>query len=403
MKKLFQALFTTLTLALTQTVAAQAPDTTVNGLNTFAFDLYNKVNTSGQNTVFSPYSLSSLLGILTTGSAGSTHAQLLKVLHLNNSNDIDGLNSRLDQINTALTQQKCSGNAKCDDQAVIIGNALWAENTFTYKPAFLTAMQQLHTMDFFRVDFAQSPDQATSKINGWVATKTKGYITNLIGRIPSGTRLILTNAIYFKGLWSLPFDAQETRQQSFYPENGKTIQVPMMNREGNFAYTDNDKLQMLVLNYNNSSLSMAIILPKTKHLQDVQQALNQSVFSQLVQSADDTDVILSMPKFKIESTFDSLSDDVAALGLTDAFGAKANFSNMTNDKLFISTIIQKALIQVDEKGTVAAAATGIMMATAIENPVKPVNFTVDHPFIFVIFDAKSGLILFMGQVVNPLG
>jgi serine protease inhibitor len=390
-------LFTLLSLTGIAPVSAQ-PDSSnpVTDLNAFAFDLYGKVSDSSQNTIFSPYSLSSLLGILVAGSAGKTHEQLVNVLHLNADENLNNLNAELDKLNTMLIS---SGS----NNAFAIGNALWADESFTYKNSFLNNMKSYHNINFFRVDFAHAPDQARDKINSWVGTATKGYIKKLFDNIPDTAKLVLTNAVYFKGLWTLPFEASGTESGAFTSGGGSKTQVPMMHQQDKFYYAENDMLQMLQMDYMKSTLAMVVLLSKPRHdLQEIRQALTNTLFLQLIQSSIPVQVNVSFPKFKVESTFNSLSQSLQALGLTDAFNAnKANFSNITNDKLFISQVIQKAVIQVDEKGTVAAAATGMVMTATAIMPAKPVDFIADHPFLFIIFDKQSGVIVFMGQVTNP--
>lgn len=401
MKKIIFLLF--LSFFTLSPASAQSNDT-VTSLNAFAFDMYSKVSEPNTNAVFSPYSLSSLLGILVSGSAGKTHDQLVKVLHLDPSKNLNNLNAELDKINTALTAKaSCAKPADCSGDATVIANAIWADQNFTYKNTFLNSLQPYHGINFFRVDFAHEPNQAKDKINAWVDSNTKGYIKNLFDEIPNTTKLVLTNAIYFKGSWQLPFQTDNTQPHTFTADNGNRSQALMMHQQDNFLYAEDDMLQMLQLPYAHSSLAMAILLPKPKHnLQELLHKMNDKSFEQLSRSCYPVDVNVSLPKFKLDSRFDSLSQSLQSLGLTQAFTNQANFSNITNDKLLISQVIQKAVIQVDEKGTVAAAATGLVMkATMALPPSKPINFMADHPFLFVIFDKQSGLIVFMGQVSNP--
>lgn len=393
MKKFFYTVFFTLFLFGFNAKADENSNNVVIGLNTFGFNLYKKI--ASENTIFSPYSLSSLLGILVTGSAGNTQSQLLHTLNLDKLKNIDALNNELDQINSGLIAQKHS---------FIIANALWADNNLSYKDAFLSAIQQLKSINFYRVNFAKSSKQAVIQINDWVSTKTKGYIKKLLDEnLPAATQLILTNAIYFKGSWELPFKAEDTNQQTFTLEKRNKIQVAMMHQSDYFDYAETDKMQMLQLNYAKSTLAMILLLPKPNYtLQQLQASFNPTIFSRLMQTSSHPQVIVSIPKFKIESTFESLNQPLQALGLTDAFSAKANFSNMATSPLQISEVIQKAIIQVDEQGTVAAAASGIVMTvTARMDQNKPVYFIADHPFMFIIYDKQTNLIIFMGQVTHP--
>ena len=402
MKKLLSYVLVLFSLTAVSNVNAKTNvSEVVDGMNAFAFDIYHKLSKPGQNAIFSPYSLSFLLEMLVSGSAGDTRVQLMHVLHLDRKTDLINLNTNLDQMNAALLA----------NHDIAIGNALWADEKLTYKPAFLNGMEKISAVSFNRVNFAMAPAQAADKINAWVAMKTNGYIKKLFDApFNAATMLVLTNAIYFKGLWALPFNASNTVQQTFTMANGSKIQVPMMHMTNNFNYADTDKLQMLQLNYSDSTLSIAIILPKEKHnLTEVQQSLDNDSFMKLIQFAAlaKPKVILSLPKFKLASKFGAeLIASLQVLGMADAFNTKSNFSNLiepTSMPLYVSAIIQKAIIEVDEKGTVAVAATGMTMfgRAAMINAPEPIRFTADHPFLFIIFDTKSGVILFIGQTDQP--
>jgi len=390
----------------------------VNGLNTFAFELYYKISNSNQNIIISPYSVSSLLSFLVSGAAENTRTQLIHLLHFENSQNPKLINAVLNKLNHSLSiTNQCESWISCrfnklskqlamqeDTQNFSIANALWTDTKFAYRPAFLTSMQLNHAVDFYSLDFTNKPEKSRIKINDWIESNTNGYIQNFLpeGSVTTATRLILTNAIYFKGLWTVPFKPEMTAPQAFILTDTQSVQVPMMHQQNKFSYAENADVQLLLLPYTHSTLAMAIVLPKVNHtLQEIEQKLNPSTLIQLLQTSRNQEVMVSLPRFKLESTFASLSNTIQSLGLTDAFNDRANFSHITHATLFISTIIQKALIQVDEKGTVAAAATGIVMATAMANEPPPVEFNANHPFLFIIYDTQSNLILFMGQVINP--
>ncbi len=420
MKKIITIILFLFTI-VSVSVSAASPSTdadsaaVVNGFNDFTFDLYHQVMQLDQNMIISPYSISSLLGILAAASAGNTRSQFAQIFHLNPNQNFNNVLAALDNINVSLKlSDNCTNWVHCkfkqwmrslqgneDTQDFDVANALWADKKFSYKQSFLDNLEKNTSIHFYRVDFTHDSEKMVNVINTWVEDHTNNYIQNLLPprSIDPSTNLILTNAIYFKGLWQKPFKSELTNPGKFTLQNGDKIDVPMMYQADEFLYAENDMLQMLQLPYK-TTLVMAVLLPKPNHtIQEIQQALSTKVFTQLLQSAERRSVQVSLPKFKFESTFNSLKDNIQALGLMDAFGPKANFSNITNDPLFISTIIQKAMIQVDEKGTVAAAATGIMMvgAAMMNNAV----FNANHPFLFIIFDGQSNLILFMGQVTHP--
>lgn len=406
---------TMMSLMIPDAYSAHQVNTTpvIKGLNEFAFDLFRQVDEKKENKILSPYSLSSLLGILANGAGSETYTQMMGLLHMDESQDMYSLTRELTNLDASLNNVKsCGGWLRCKfsrwfksdnkARAFIAANALWADESFTYKKSFLTLTENNKGIHFQRVNFIQASEQARKKINRWVEKNTQGYIRELLpaGAVTGYTRLVLTNALYFKGIWEIPFKRDQTQSQPFKLDSGESLSVPMMQQKDKFFYAENDHLQMLELPYAKSTLAMIILLPRAGHsLQDIQQTLNGALFSQLLLESYKQEVMVSLPKFSVESTFNGLGKTLQAMGLTDAFNEKANFSNMTEDTLMISDVIQKAVIKVDEEGTVAAAATATLMAGTAYMP--PVVFQADHPFLFVIYDRKSGVLLFMGQVVNP--
>lgn len=402
-------LFLGYALPVSSTTTNFAPE--AQPVNDFAFDLYRQIGTTDQNLILSPYSLSSLLVILANGASGNTQRQLIQVLHFAAGNTDDP--TELAKIDTELMPDSdCQGWLSCkfkhaskwfgfnQSSTFLIANSLWAEERLIYKTPFLAAMGQIN--HFYRVNFNKAPEAARQRINNWVEEKTDQYIKELIapGMITGATQLILVNAIYFNGLWESPFKPEATEQKPFLLSDGNPIQTAMMGKLDNFFYSENERLQMLQLPYLKSTIRMAVLLPKTTHsVKEIQQTLTHETFSQLLQNAANLKVLVSLPKFKLASTFNSLKQPLQQMGVIDAFSDKADFSNMTTSALAISDIIQKAVIEVDEKGTVAAAATAVVMfGSAVQQPMQ---FNADHPFLFILYDTQSGVILFIGQVFNP--
>lgn len=369
-------------------------------LNQFAFDIYKNVHTSEVNLVFSPYSISSLLVFLTIGSADETRNQFSYLLHLDHD-DIPNISQHVNQLNTELFN-----NNKNSFQ---IANAFWADKELTYKNSFLELTKKLDFIYFKTVDFKKHPEQARITINNFISDKTHNYIKDLLakGTVSANDFLILTNAIYFKGVWKEAFDANLTFPHPFYLENNSKIDVPTMQKNGYFSYFENKDLQVLELSYSNSTLKMDILLPKQKgnFNEFITQFLNKDTFYNIQKNImKETHTIVLLPKFNIESSFDDLDRTIKQMGATDAFNiSKANFSNLTNSKLIITKIIQKAVIQVDEKGTTAAAATAIVGIGSIgpSNKPQPKLFQADHPFVFILFDSATKIILFIGHVGKP--
>lgn len=393
--------------------AVVKPSEIVSGFNDFAFDLYRKVDKSEKNQALSPYSLTSLLALLGQGASGDTYIQLLVLLHFNGDEDVSVLLSELNKIDASLhIMSTCNGFFSCkwnrwfgpNEQTKLFtsANAWWADDSFSYQSSFENLMEKNPNIKFYKVNFKKAPEQAREKINRWVEKNTKNRIKELLppASVSNATRLILTNALYFKGNWVIPFKPEKTQPKPFTLINGEIVSVPTMQHQDKFYYAENDQLQMLHLPYNKTKLAMLILLPKANHsLQDVEQSLNTNVFSQLLLESYKQDVMVSLPKFSFESTFAGLDKSLQALGWTDAFNDKADFYKISKEKLLISDIIQKTMIQVDEEGTVVAAATAAVMETTAYMPT--VDFEVNKPFLFMIYDTESKLVLFLGQVVDP--
>ena len=335
-----------LTKAYSIAVTRTAP--VVGGLNDFGFDLYRIVGTPNNNVILSPYGLSALMGLLAQGAEGDTETQLMQMLHLDDVSSNDSISKALANIGHQLTAKSCSNWFTCQldkwlpwrkSSMWTSANALWASSDLLYKKSFLTATGSNPAAHFYTVNFAGAPEKARSTINRWVKKETQGGIQDLIasGQINAETRLVLTNALYFKGQWAFPFKKEETKQQAFTLESGKQVDASMMHHQGKMLYSENDKWQMVQLPYKGTTLAMLVILPKPKVMvKDVQQMMNMQRMLQLFEEAYQTDVMLSLPKFSIQSTFNELTSALQTLGLRDAFTKRANFSGISDESLVIS-------------------------------------------------------------------
>jgi serpin B len=254
------------------------------------------------------------------------------------------------------------------------------------------------------VDFIGAAEASRKTINAWVERQTKEKIKNLIpkGVLDSMTRLVLTNAIYFKGNWARQFKEDQTKDAPFILADGRKIETAMMNQTAEFGYMEVETLQGLELPYVDKELSMIILLPKALDgLGGLEEALNQENLSQWLARLYRRKVVVSVPKFKATSQF-SLASVLTSMGMKDAFTSDADFSGINGRKdLFISAVIHKAYVDVNEEGTEAAAATGVTMKLTSIGPSRTPVFRADHPFLFLIRDNYSGSILFIGRVINP--
>jgi serpin B len=254
------------------------------------------------------------------------------------------------------------------------------------------------------LDYIQAPEESRQTINQWVSDQTKEKIQDLIpeGAIKTDTRLVLSNAIYFKATWMEPFDENLTEDGLFYGLDGEEIDVPMMSTgsDANFAYYDGDGFQAVALPYLGGQVSMLVLIPDQGSFKEFEEGFSTELMDEIISELAFTSIELKFPKFEFESEI-SLAQTLASMGMPEAFSGAADFSGMTGDKdLFISDVFHKAYVGVDEEGTEAAAATAVVMRLTAA-PMDPLQLTVDRPFLFAIRDHQTNSILFMGRVVSP--
>ncbi|MGA7884947.1 MAG: serpin family protein [Acidobacteriaceae bacterium] len=368
------------------------------GNNAFAVDLYGQLRTQPGNLFFSPESVSTAFGMAYAGARGQTATQIQHVFHFTLPPE------RLHPAMGALLKER---NGAHPHYELHVADALWAEQDASFLPDYLKLMQDDYGAGLHRVDFEHAPEAVRGTINGWVAQETNNRIQNLIGpgALTPQTRLVLTNAIYFKGSWLAPFLADDTETEDFYLSAKQTVKTPLMHRTGDYYYYDGGSFQALELPYNGSELAMVVLLPKQKDgLPALEKQFTAAAVNTWIDKLELADkVVLTLPRFTMTQQFE-LSSALSAMGMPLAFSGASDFSGMTGKPDFtISAAIHKAFIEVNEQGTEAAAATGmIMVATAMrgEEP-PPIVFRADHPFLFLIRDLQSGEILFMGRLENP--
>jgi serpin B len=288
---------------------------------------------------------------------------------------------------------------------LVVANALWGQKGYPFKPEFLALNKKCYAAGLEGLDFAQS-EAARKTINDWVAQQTREKIKDLIppGVLTNLTRLVLTNAVYFKSNWADKFHKAFTKDAPFRSPGAQPANVPMMLRQGHYGYLEAADFQALELPYRCYDLSMVVLLPrKDDGLPALEQSLTPESLAAIVGKLASEQVRVTFPKFKIECGF-SLPKALQALGMTDAFvWKKADFTGMTTaEDLFISDVIHKSYVAVDEEGTEAAAATAVVMrAGSAARREEPKIFTADHPFLFLIRHRPTGLVLFLGRVVEP--
>ena len=375
--------------------------------NRFASDLYSRLakdpKYTGDNIFFSPFSITSAVAITYEGARGSTADEIRSVFHYPENTSLlrRGYSKKITDIN--------SQNAS---YILLTANALWAEKTYPFLPGYIHTAQTYYSANTTNLDFINDPDASRTTINRWVEEKTRNTIKDLVpaGSITPMTRLVITDAVYFKGTWVRQFDKNKTRNADFRLSSGKSIPVPMMERtdeDAVYPYAETVDVQLLKIPYehgNGNELSMLILLPKNNDLAAAEKYLDPDNLSELQNSSASRRVMVYVPRFSLETKF-TLRQTLAEMGMPTAFG-DADFSGMDGTRnLYIQEIIHQAYVDVNEEGTEAAAATAVVMwgkgAVPAEDPV-PV-FRADHPFMFLIQDNTRGNILFIGRVENPTG
>ena len=365
----------------------------------FALDLYGKLRTREGNLFFSPYSISTALAMAYGGARGETEKQMAQTLHFNLSTD--KLHSAFATLEANLNAVQQKGEIK-----LAVANSLWPQNGFAFLPDYLALCQEYYGTSITPVDYQGATEIARKTINDWVEAKTNKKIVELLkpGALDRSTRLVLADAIYFKGNWASRFDAKRTKDEPFHVSATKTVKAPLMQQTAHFGYTESPDLQVLELPYAGDDLSMLVLLPrKVDGLNDLEAQLTTQNLSAWTRGLWARKVDVFLPKFKATSEF-SLVGTLAALRMTDAFNSQADFSGMDGkNDLFISAVVHKAFVDVNEEGTEAAAATAIHVAAsaAPRNPPPVPVFRADHPFLFLIRDNRTGSLLFLGRVTDP--
>ncbi|MGA9427254.1 MAG: serpin family protein, partial [Terracidiphilus sp.] len=348
----------------------------VRGSNQFAVDLYAHLRAQPGNLFFSPESISTAFAMTYAGASGETASQMANVFHFTLPPD------RLHPAMGALLSQMNSAHAGYE---LHVADALWAQQDESFRQSFLTLVRSDYGAGFHQVDFRTSPEAVRGDINRWIERETNDKIRDMLGpgTVTPITRLVLTNAIYFKGSWVNQFNHSATRPDAFHVTSSESVQAPFMHRTGGYQYLDGGSFQAIELPYQGNDLSMVILLPKQiDGLPALEQSFTATALGQWMQNFHFEDrVILSLPRFTLTRQFE-LSRTLAAMGMPQAFTNQADFSGMSaNSGLKISAAIHKAFVDVNETGTEAAAATSTILtaAAAMRMEAPPIVFNADHP------------------------
>jgi len=368
----------------------------VNGNTKFACELYQKLAAADGNLFFSPYSISAALAMTYGGARGNTAKEMAATLHF------DGPQQPFHEAFGALTR-KLQGEDKKRRFQLHIANRLWGQKDFGFVPEFIASSREHYGAGLEEVDFIGATEQARQAINAWVQKQTQDKIKDLLkpGILNNLTRLVLTNAIYFKAAWIEPFDPKNTKPGDFLAGGVKKTQVPMMRHSQRTRFMETDDFSALELPYEQHELSMMVRLPKKSDgLAALEKTLTDEQLQKCLAKLSDRQVDIQLPKFKTTAEF-RLDQVLQEMGMRDAFDdTKADFTGLSSMKgLSITAVVHKAFIDVNEAGTEAAAATAVVIG--LRSLPQPATFHADHPFIYLIRDNQTGSVLFAGRVVNP--
>ena len=365
----------------------------VEGGNAFAIDLYKKLAAAPGNVVCSPYSVSAALAMTYAGARGDTAAEMAKVMH------IAGLAERVHPAHADLAWRLKGDPAKGQPE-FSVSNTLWGQRRSGFRPEFLTLTRTHYGSGLREVDYIGDTEGARKTINGWVGDQTKGKIPELLPPeiLTRATRLVLTNAIYFKGSWLHEFDPKLTTDDKFHPTPLETVPVRMMNRRGPMSVHEGDGVQVVRLPYRGEAKSMLLVVPDAAtDLAAVEGKLTAEQVQQWRTGLHEADVTLQLPKFKatgkarLDTVLKEMEMPLAFLDGT------ADFTGMTEwERLHIGAVLHEAFVEVDEQGTVAAAATAVVMFG--DGAPRVVTVRADRPFLFLIVDDTTRAILFVGRV-----
>jgi serpin B len=390
-------------------------------INNLAIDLLVHAATPQENTALSPYSTQMALAMTYAGAEGDTRQQMARVLHYppkdpNVLRSFAALEEALDQVKRrtekiAVESKKSGGPS--EPITLTMANRLFAQEGYDFRPAYLDLIKDTLNSPLEALDFMKNPGGAAKHINGWVARQTRERIRNLIpsNALNKDTRLVIANAVYLKAPWANEFKESATQPGPFHFAGGQSANVPMMMHQDSFGYAKRDGFVAVTLPYAGGDLHFLVLLPDTAAgLPKLESKLTPDLLTECAHLKSE-EIVLYLPKFKLEPPLFALRRTLEGLGMESAFDVpqgSANFNGIAprrpNDYLYISDVFHKTFIEVDERGTEAAAATAVVMMRATahlgEKP-KPIEVRVDRPFLFAIQHRPSAACLFIGRVADP--
>jgi len=389
----------TLARELTPAVAVSDAEKLRDGNAAFAVDLYGEaLKAGGPNIFYSPYSISMALAMTYAGARSSTESQMATALHFDLPQD--KLHPAFNQLDLALKSRSETTGTGSDGKGfrLNVANSIWGSPEVSFEPAYLDTLALNYGASVRLTDFKKDPEAARASINGWVDTQTEEKIKNLLpkGSIDNSTRLVLVNAIYFNAAWQQAFAAGATKAGTFHGLSGDTS-ASLMAASLETTYSSGAGWRATSIPYEGGKLTFNAILPDD--LGSFEASFNAATFNEVIAKRESAEVNLTLPKFKIDGESVSLKGALTARGMVDAFDpSSADFSGINGDRsLYVSEVVHKAFVNVDEAGTEAAAATAVVVGTtSVASNIQTLTF--DKPFIFFIRDEPTGAILFVGRV-----
>ena len=369
----------------------EVPPQTAESVNDFAFDFYRNVSDTDENVFFSPVSVYTAFSVLYEGARGETAEQMLGVF---------GFEPGDAERHAASANMMAALNAEDPHAILEMANALWLADWFQPYEQYLDIARQTYFATVETVDFASENPPGVKKVNKWAAEKTRDKIKNVLSDsdVDGSTAAVITNAVYFKGMWLVQFPKDATEEGKFWRGGEDGIYADFMHVEGSFDYAETGDAQVLRLPYEGDRLSMLAVLPSgTGGLEKLE--LSTEKMSEYMGVLEPQDVVVSLPKFEIKMNYD-LKRSLTEMGMPAVFTSFADLGGLSNNgALYIDRATHDAYVKVNEEGTEAAAVTA--MAISVTEPPPPPHFNADRPFLFTIYDEQSGLILFMGRISDP--
>jgi serpin B len=386
---------------------AEAPEENISkqatSNNTFAVEMYKQLISEGENLFFSPYSITVALAMTAAGAAGNTKQQIRDALQV--TLEGDQFDDAINGIDLDLTEHADA----TEGVTLRIVNSTWLQSGWQFKFGYLDHLSRYYGAGVNMMDFSNAPEACREIINTWVADQTNQKILDLLlpGTITSSTTLVLTNAIYFLADWLYSFNPENTTDKDFTLIDNSTVRTPIMqlndpNEKAIMLYSRLNNARALDFPYKGNRLAMTVLLPDEGTFSSFESALNLEAINQMIEALTAESLVVALPKFEFTYGSCSIVDALKALGMIDAFSpGAADFSGIDGTKsLYVSNVLHKAFISVDEEGTEAAAATAVTFDRTSVDP-NEVAFYVNRPFIYLIRDKETGTILFMGRIVNP--